>query len=100
MVLYRVGRAKTLAIATGVGLAITGFPIAISAALGLEPLYLCVLVLACTFVAGKTIGLCGKKLAVSRAPPTPALDSEKEIESMLQKRGLKALIREKKPKKD
>jgi hypothetical protein len=91
-----------LVLALGAGLAITGLPIAISAAFDLEPLYLCALVLACTFIAGKSIGLSKKKLAAPRAPPMPPLDSEREIKSMLQKRGFSGLVKKgrKKGKRD
>lgn len=95
MVLYRRRKVKTIMIALAVGLAIVGSAAVTSAALTLEPLYFCVLVLAYMFVASKLINVFGAKLV--RTPPPPLLPqpSEREIETMLRKRGLGKLVKKK-----
>lgn len=96
MVLYRCRKVKTIVIALAVGLAIVGPAIVTSAALALEPLYFCVVVLAYTFVAGKIISVFRAKLARTPAPPLPPQPSEREIKAMLRKRGLGKLVNKKK----
>ncbi len=98
MVLYRYRKVKTIVIALAVGVAIVGPAIFTSMALALEPLYFCVVVLAYTFVAGKIIG--GFRMKLARTPPPTLLpqQSEREIETMLQKRGLGKLVRKKRTK--
>lgn len=94
-VIYCRGRGGLLKLALLLGLIIVGLSIWISMLLSLEPLYLCALVLACTFAAGKLINLSGTKLFKQRAPPAPPTSSEKELKRMLKKRGFSELIREK-----
>lgn len=96
MVLYRCRKVKTIVIALAVGLAIVGPAIVTSAALALEPLYFCVVVLAYTFVAGKIISVFRAKLARTSAPPLLPQPSEREIKAMLRKRGLGKLVNKKK----
>lgn len=98
-VIYRRSRGELLKLALPTGLVVVGLPIAISAALALEPLYLCALVLLSTFVIGGLIGLSKGKLVKLRAPPTPALGPEREIESMLERRGFGGLLKRKKKSK-
>lgn len=93
-VLYRRRRAKALGLALSTGLAIVIPAMMVSLSLGLEPVYLCALVLALTPIVGKTLGLFrGKLLGPSPLPQPPAVPEE-EIASMLKKRGLAELIEE------
>lgn len=99
MVLYRLRKVKTIVIALAGGLAIVGPAIATSVALALEPLYLCVVVLAYMFVAGKIISVFRVRLARTPAPPLPLQPSEREIKAMLRKRGLEKLVKKKKSRR-
>ena len=96
MVLYRRQKGKTLAVALAIGLAIVAPAVATSAALALEPLYSCMLVLAYMFIAGKLIGVFWAKLVRAPPPPLPPQPSEKEIREMVEKRGYGKLVRKKK----
>lgn len=98
MVLYRRRRVRTLALASGVGLAIVGPAVITSAALVLEPLYFCVLVLVYMFVASRIINLFGEKLVRTPPRPPPPQPSELEIVDMLRKRGYGKLVKKKKKK--
>lgn len=95
MVLYRRQRVRTIALALGIGLAIVGPTIATSAALMLEPLYLCVLVLVYVFVASRIIGIFGAGLAQTTPRPLPPQPSDLEVEEMLRKRGYDRLVKKK-----
>ncbi len=95
MVLYRRRRGKTLAIALAVGLAIVVPAVATSAALMLEPLYFCVLVLVYMFVASGIINMFGPARVQTSPPPLPPQPSENEIEKAIRKRGLGKLVRKK-----
>lgn len=95
MVLYRRQRVRTLAIALGAGLAIVSPAIITSAALALEPLYFCVLVLVYMFVASRIINIFGAKLARMPPRPLPPQPSELEIVEMLRKRGYGKLVKRK-----
>lgn len=97
-VIYRRGRRRLLKLALPLGLIIVGLSIWISILLSLEPLYLCVLVLACTFAAGKLINVFKAKLVKTLPPPLPPQPSEREIETMLRKRRLGKLTHKKKRK--
>lgn len=96
MVLYRRRRAKTLVVALAVGLVIVTLAVATSAALALEPLYFCVLVLVYMFIAGKLINVFGPGRVRTPPPPLPPQPSEKEIKAMVRKRGLGKLVKKKK----
>ncbi len=98
-VIYRRGRGRLLKLALPLGLIIVGLSIWISMLLSLEPLYLCVLILACTFAAGKLINLSSTKLFKPRAPPAPPTIPEGELKLMLKKRGFSDLVKEKKRRK-
>ena len=95
MVLYRRQRARTLVLSLGVGLAVVGPAMATSAALMLEPLYLCVLVLVYVFVASRIISIFGAKLAQTAPRPLPPQPSDLEVEEMLRKRGYDKLVKKK-----
>lgn len=94
MVLYRRRRAKTLAVALVVGLAIAGPATATSMVLSLEPLYFCALVLVYLFIAGGLINLLGAKRVRTPPPPLPP-PSEEEMEVIIRKRGYGGLLRKK-----
>ncbi|MEA1904914.1 MAG: hypothetical protein U9M97_03430 [Candidatus Hadarchaeota archaeon] len=98
-VIYHRGRGRLLKLALPLGLTIAGLSIWISMLLSLEPLYLCVLVLACTFVAGKIINLSRSRLFKPRALPPPPASPEKELKLMLKERGFSKLVKEKKRQK-
>jgi len=99
MVLYRRQRARTLVLSLGVGLAVVGPAIATSAALMLEPLYLCVLVLVYVFVASRIISIFGAKLVQTTPRPLPQQPSDLEVEEMLRKRGYDKLVKKKRKTK-
>ena len=94
-VLYRRRKFRTLVFALAVGLGIAGLAILTSAALGLEPLYPCVLALVYMLMAGKAIGALKPKL---KAPPPLPLQTqpEEELRAALRKRGFGELVRKKK----
>jgi len=93
-VLYRRKRARALGLALATGLAIVIPALIVSLLFGLEPVYLCALVLALTPVVGKIMGLFRAKLLGAGLPPKPPVVSEEEIASMLEKRGLGELVEE------
>ena len=95
-VLYRRRKFRTLGLASAIGLSTTGLAILTSAAFGLEPLYLCVLALIYTLVAGKVIGALKPKLRVPSPLPLPPQPPEEEIRAALRKRGFGKLVRKKK----
>jgi hypothetical protein len=98
-VIYRRGQGRLLKLALPLGLIIVGLSILVSMLLSLEPLYLCVLVLACTFAAGKLINLSGSRLFKPRTPPPPPASPERELKLMLKKRGFSELVKKKKRRK-
>ena len=95
MVLYRRQRARTLVLSLGVGLAVVGPAIVTSAALTLEPLYFCVLVLVYMFVASRIISIFGAKLVRTSPRPLPLQHSDLEVAEMLRKRGYAKLVKKK-----
>ena len=95
-VLYRRRRAKALGLALATGLAIVVPALIVSFSFGLEPVYLCALVLVLTPVAGKIMGLFRGKLLGPSLPPRLPLPPEEEFASMLEKRGLGELVEEEK----
>lgn len=97
-VIYRRRKVKTIVIALAVGVAIVGPAIFTSMALALEPLYFCAVVLAYTLAASKIIGAFRMKLSRTPAPTLLPQPSEREIEAMLQKRGLGKLVKKKRAK--
>ena len=98
-VIYHRRRGRLLKLALPLGLAIVGFSIWISMLLSLEPLYLCVLVLMCTFIAGKFISLSRSKLFTPSTPPLPPTSADRELKLMLKRRGFSRLIKKKTHKK-
>jgi hypothetical protein len=95
MVLYRRQKAETVVLALAIGIAIVGPAIATSMVLALEPLYFCVVVLAYMFVASGLINVFGAGLIRTSPPPPPPQLSERDIETMLRKRGLGKLVKKK-----
>jgi hypothetical protein len=94
-VLYRRQRVRTITLALCVGLAIVAPAVITSAALTLEPLYFCVLVLVYVFVASRIISIFGAKLV--QTPPQPLLPqpSDMEVVEMLRKRGYDRFVKKK-----
>lgn len=92
--LYRRKRAKAFGLALATGLTIVVLALIISLSLGLEPVYLCALILALTPTIGKVVGLFRDKLLEPTPPLRPPVAPEREIATMLKKRGLGELIEE------
>jgi len=95
-VLYRRNKRKTVALALVFGLAIVGLSAATAAPLGLEPLYVCVLVLGYMFLVGAVIWNFRTKFMTARELHLPRTASDAEIRSMLKKRGFGAIVKKKK----
>ena len=93
-VLYRRKRAKAFGLALATGLAIVVLALIISLSFGLEPVYLCALILALTPTVGKVVGLFRDKLLEPSPPPQLPVAPKKEIAAMLKKRRLGELIEE------
>ncbi len=94
--LYRRDKRKTVALALVLGLTIVGLSAATSAPLGLEPLYVCVLVLGYMFLVGAVIWHFRTKFMTTRELHLPQTASDAEIRSMLKKRGFGAIVKKKK----
>jgi uncharacterized protein (DUF58 family) len=95
-VLYRRNKRKTIALALAFGLIVVGLSAATTTPLGLEPLYICVLVLGYTFLVGAVIWNFRNKFMIARELPPPQIASDAEIKSMLEKRGFGAMVKKKK----
>jgi predicted metallopeptidase len=95
-VLYRCNKRKTVVLALVFGLAIVGLSAATAAPLGLEPLYVCVLVLGYMFLVGAVIWNFKTKFMTARELHLPQTASGAEIRSMLKKRGFGAIMKKKK----
>ena len=95
-VLYRRNKRKTVALALAFGLTIVGLSAATAAPLGLEPLYVCVLVLGYMFLVGAVIWNFRTKFMTARELHLPRTASDAEIRSMLKKRGFGAIVKKKK----
>ena len=95
-VLYRRSKRKTIAMALAFGLAIVCLSTATAAPLGLEPLYVCVLVLGYMFLIGAVIWQFRTKFMTTRELHPPQTASDAEIKSMLKKRGFGAMVKKKK----
>ena len=94
--LYHRNKRKTVALALLFGLAIVGLSAATSAPFGLEPLYVCVLVLGYMFLVGAVIWNFRTKFMTTRELHLPMTASDAEIRSMLKKRGFGAVVKKKK----
>ena len=94
-VLYRRQRVRTITLALCVGLAIVAPAVITSAALTLEPLYFCVLVLVYMFVASRIISMFGAKVAQTPLQPLLPQPSDMEVVEMLRKRGYDKLVKKK-----
>lgn len=95
MVFYRRDRLKMLGLAFAVGLVIVGFAMITAAALSLEPLYLCALVLVYMFAAGKITDKFGAGLVKPSPAPLPKQPSDEELRAMLRRRGFEKLVKKK-----
>lgn len=80
-----------LKIAIPTGLAIVGASILIGAALNLQSIYLCAIILLLTLITGKTLDLASNNTQKEKELPKQN-SVEKEIKSMLRSRGLENLI--------
>jgi uncharacterized protein (DUF58 family) len=94
--LYRRNKRKTVALALLFGLAIVGLSAATATPFGLEPLYVCVLVLGYMFLVGAVIWHFRTKFMTTRELHLPRTASDAEIKSMLKKRGFGAVVKKKK----
>jgi hypothetical protein len=94
--LYRRNKRKTVALALLFGLAIVGLSAATAVPFGLEPLYVCVLVLGYMFLVGAVIRCFRTKFMTTRELHLPRTASDAEIRSMLKKRGFGAVVKKKK----
>jgi len=95
-VLYRRNKRKTVALALVFGLTIVGLSAATAAPLGLEPLYVCVLILGYMFLVGAVIWNFRTKFMTARELHLPQTASDAEIRSMLKKRGFGTIVKKKK----
>lgn len=94
--LYRGWKVRTLLIGLGVGLAIVVPAVVTSAALSLEPIYVCALVLAYMLVASGIIRAFGARYVRTPPRPLPPQNSELEVVDMLRRRGFGKLVKKKK----
>jgi len=95
-ILYRRNKQKTVILAMLFGLAIVGLSAATAVPLGLEPLYVCVLVLGYMFLIGAVIWRFRTKFMTTRELRLPRTASDAEIRSMLKKRGFGTVVKKKK----
>ena len=93
MVLYRRNQLKVIGLAFAVGGTIVGLAIITAMAFNLGPLYLCALVLAYMFVAGKITSKFGAGRVRPSPPPLPKEPSDEELRAMLRKRGFGKLVK-------
>jgi hypothetical protein len=91
IVIYRERPWFTLGLASGLGLWVVAISAMLGLLLALETLYVCILLLLLTLIAGKTIGLLKPELTKRRLP-APERISDREIERHLRKRGFKKPI--------
>ncbi|KXA91576.1 hypothetical protein AKJ57_00745 [candidate division MSBL1 archaeon SCGC-AAA259A05] len=89
-------RRKLLATSLPIGLTLVGISIGLTHVLSLPPLYLCVLLLALTYLAGKTISVKTKRRPKQKEVSIQEKPTDFEIKNMLKKRGLEGLIRDSK----
>jgi hypothetical protein len=87
MVLYRRSRKKTIALSLCTGLAIAVASIGSSLAAGLEPIYLCPLLIAFSLVAAGILNLFKKKFVKPAKLPLPKDISDEELRRKLKNRG-------------
>ena len=94
--LYRRNKLNAIGLALAFGLIIVALSAITAAPFGLEPLYVCVLVLGYMFLIGAVIRHFKTKFVGTKALHLPHVQSDAEIKAMLRKRDLGALVKKKK----